>query len=183
MPCPVDTSSPDLLILYEEDAEEWSTYLKQIFSEALNPQSICSYDVGCPNDLKVTAADLLAYKCKLLVLTPGFLASLTTSKRIQLGKILQAPDEVVVLLCGVPSSDDLYKLVHAERGCWELSSDQDAQEYLSVVSCIINSGEATKFLNLDVLSLEVRDVFPMVMQAASIVIDAYFRTLKKTSQC
>ncbi|XP_038648811.1 B-cell scaffold protein with ankyrin repeats-like isoform X2 [Scyliorhinus canicula] len=137
-----DLSSTDLLILYEEEAEEWSTYLKQIFSEALNPQSICSYNVGCPKDLKVATSDLLAYRCKLLVLTPGFLASLTASKRIQLGKILQPPGDVVVLRCGVASSDDLYKVIHAESGFWELCSDQDAQEYLSVVSSIINSGSS-----------------------------------------
>ncbi|XP_041055756.1 B-cell scaffold protein with ankyrin repeats-like isoform X1 [Carcharodon carcharias] len=135
-----ETLSTDLAILYTEEAEEWNAYLKQIFLEALNPQSICSYKVGCLNDLRIATPNLVTYRCKLLVLTPGFLTALTTSKRIQLGKILQPPGEVVVLLCGVPNSDELYKLVPAERGVWELSSDQDAQEYLSVVSSIINSG-------------------------------------------
>ncbi|XP_078061311.1 B-cell scaffold protein with ankyrin repeats-like isoform X2 [Mustelus asterias] len=137
-----DTSSTDLVILYEEEAEEWSTYLKHIFEEKLNPQSICSYKVGCPKDLRIVAPNLVTYKCKLLVLTPGFLTALTTPIRIQLSKILQPPAEVVVLLCGVSNSDELYKLVPAERGAWELSSNQDAQEYQYVVSSIINSGSS-----------------------------------------
>ncbi|XP_067850849.1 B-cell scaffold protein with ankyrin repeats-like isoform X2 [Heptranchias perlo] len=132
--------STDLVILFEEEAEEWSTYLKQIFLEQLNPQSICCYRVACSMDLKTAAPNLASYRCKLLILTVGFLTTLTTPKRIHLSKILQPPDEVVILLCGVPNSDELYKLVPVARGGWEISSEQDPQEYLSVVISIVKSG-------------------------------------------
>ncbi|XP_048469235.1 B-cell scaffold protein with ankyrin repeats-like [Rhincodon typus] len=134
-----EASSRDLVILYEEEAEEWSAYLKQIFLDQLNPKSIHCYKVGCPNDLKIATPELAAYRCKLLVLTPGFLTALTIPKRIHLSKILQPSDEVVLLLCGVPNSDELYQLVSIPRGSCELSSDQDAQDYQSAVISILNS--------------------------------------------
>ncbi|XP_059502913.1 B-cell scaffold protein with ankyrin repeats-like isoform X2 [Stegostoma tigrinum] len=135
-----EASSRDLVILYEEEAEEWSAYLKQIFLDQLNPESIHCFKIGCLNDLKIATPKLAAYRCKLLVLTPGFLTALTIPKRIHLSKILQASDEVVLLLCGVPNSDELYQLVSIPRGICELSSDQDAQDYQSAVISILNSG-------------------------------------------
>uniref|UniRef100_UPI00398EC768 B-cell scaffold protein with ankyrin repeats-like n=1 Tax=Pristiophorus japonicus TaxID=55135 RepID=UPI00398EC768 len=134
------SSRADLVILYEEEAEEWSTYLKQIFLERLDPQNVCCYSVGCANDLQIAVPSLSAYRCKLLVLTTGFLSTLTVAKRVQLSKILQPPGTVVILLCGVPSSNTLYELVPAERGIWEISSEQDPEDYLSVVISIIESG-------------------------------------------
>ncbi|XP_043530449.1 B-cell scaffold protein with ankyrin repeats-like isoform X2 [Chiloscyllium plagiosum] len=135
-----EASNRDLVILYEEEAEEWSAYLKQIFLDQLNPQSIHCFKVGCPNDLKVATSNLTAYRCKFLVLTPGFLTALTTPKRIHLSKILQPSDEVVLLLCGVPNSDEFYKLLSVPRGIYELSSTQNAQDYLSAVISILSSG-------------------------------------------
>ncbi|XP_060707574.1 B-cell scaffold protein with ankyrin repeats-like isoform X2 [Hemiscyllium ocellatum] len=134
-----EASNRDLVILYEEEAEEWSAYLKHIFLEQLNPQSIHCFKVGCPNDLKVATSNLTAYRCKFLVLTPGFLTALTTPTRIHLSKILQTSDEVVLLLCGVPNSDEFYKLLSVPRGICELSSIQNAQDYLSAVISILSS--------------------------------------------
>uniref|UniRef100_V9KFU4 B-cell scaffold protein with ankyrin repeats-like protein n=1 Tax=Callorhinchus milii TaxID=7868 RepID=V9KFU4_CALMI len=136
--------STDLLILHEEEAEEWGRYLVQIFSEHFNQNSLHCYKITNAKELKSAAPQLASYKCKLLILTNGLLTGLTTSMRIHLGKIFQPPDNVVILRCGVVSSDKLYELICAERGYCEISSEQDPQEYLAAVTSIIKPGSLVK---------------------------------------
>lgn len=64
-------------------------------------------------------------------------------RRFFLGRVLTPAAHVVVLLCGVDSLAPLLELVPLDGNeCLQISSEQDAQEYLSTVMDIVGRGKA-----------------------------------------
>lgn len=84
------------------------------------------------------------YTCKLLILSRGLLESLCPLRRFFLGRVLSPANHVVVLLCGVDNLAPLLELVPLDSDqCLQISSEQDAEEYLSTVMDIMGRGEAS----------------------------------------
>lgn len=84
--------------------------------------------------------DLNAYKCKLLILSNSLLKDLTPKKCQFLEEILHSPTSVVTLLCGMESSDPLFQLLSVPGSKWEISTEQEPEDYISVVSQILDRG-------------------------------------------
>lgn len=62
-------------------------------------------------------------------------------RRFFLARVLSPAAHVVVLLCGVDSLTPLLELVPLNGDeCLQISSEQDAHEYLSAVIDIVNKG-------------------------------------------
>lgn len=131
-------------MIYEEDAEEWALYLREVFLNAVKREAILLYCLEnyCLWDLELL--DLNSYKCKLLILSNSLLKNLTPKKCQFLESVLHLPESVVTLLCGVKSSDQFYKSLNISRGRWELSTEQEAEDYISVIKSIIFKGSVAK---------------------------------------
>lgn len=66
---------------------------------------------------------------------------LCPTKRFFLGRLLSPAAHVVVLLCGVESLNPLLELVPLNGDeCTQISSEQDASEYLSTVMDTVRKG-------------------------------------------
>uniref|UniRef100_A0A8C9T8Z9 B cell scaffold protein with ankyrin repeats 1 n=1 Tax=Scleropages formosus TaxID=113540 RepID=A0A8C9T8Z9_SCLFO len=130
----------DLLIIYEEEAKQWASYLKSIFAGLLPTAGILCYDISTVTSNLDESLNLGHYRCKLLVLSQGMLEGLCQIQRFFLARVLQPSAQVVVLLCGVETIDPLLQTVPAIEGCLQLSSEQDAQVYLSTVTEIMQKG-------------------------------------------
>lgn len=84
---------------------------------------------------------LVQYSCKLLILSRGMLEGLCQLRRFFLARVLTPAARVVVLLCGVDSLTPLLDLVPLNGDeCLQISSEQDAHEYLSMVTDIVRRG-------------------------------------------
>ncbi|XP_054603519.1 B-cell scaffold protein with ankyrin repeats [Nothobranchius furzeri] len=84
---------------------------------------------------------LSSYKCKLLILTEGMLESLCQMRRFFLSRVLSPAACVVVLLCGVDSLTPLLELVPLDgEECLQISSEQDAPDYMASVIDIVRKG-------------------------------------------
>ncbi|XP_066240972.1 B-cell scaffold protein with ankyrin repeats isoform X1 [Saccopteryx leptura] len=138
-PAPPENAK-DIIIIYEEDAEEWALYLKEVFLHVVKRESILLYCLEnyCLQDLELLS--LNSYKCKLLILSNSLLKDLTPKKCQFLEKVLHSQASVVTLLCGVTSSDQLYKLLNMSGGRWEISTEQGPEDYISVIESIIFTG-------------------------------------------
>lgn len=67
-------------------------------------------------------------------------------RRFFLARVLTPAAHVVVLLCGVDSLTSLLELVPLNGDeCLQISSEQDAHEYLSTVTDIVRRGMALAF--------------------------------------
>ncbi|XP_075399655.1 B-cell scaffold protein with ankyrin repeats [Tenrec ecaudatus] len=124
-------------MIYEEDAEEWALYLREVFSHAAKKETIVLY---CLENLSLRHFDSLkmnSYKCKLLILSNSLLTDLTPKKCQFLEKVLQSPESVVILLCGVKSSDQLYKLLNLSGDRLEISTEQEPEDYISVIRSVL----------------------------------------------
>ncbi|XP_062430942.1 B-cell scaffold protein with ankyrin repeats [Rhea pennata] len=131
----------DILVIYEQEAEEWALYLKTIFGHILNEEGILLYSLETSSIKHLELFSLSCYKCKLLILSCGLLRSLNQKRGYFLEQLLKPPDNVVILLCGVENSDILYDILTLDGGSKEISTDQEPEEYLSVVTGIIQSGK------------------------------------------
>ncbi|XP_072112648.1 uncharacterized protein [Mobula birostris] len=134
-----DVARRDVVILYGEDAGEWNVYLKDEFLQYRDPEGVCSFQIGLLEDLQTAAHTLADCRCKFLVLTSGLLKSLDSPQSQLLGNVLQPPATVVLLLCGVPSSDEFYNVLPVERRFKEVSAEQEPWEYVSMVISIVES--------------------------------------------
>ncbi|NWJ00176.1 BANK1 protein, partial [Crypturellus undulatus] len=145
----------DVLVIYEQEAEEWALYFKTLFRHILSEEGILLYslDISSINHLELFA--LSCYKCKLLILSCGLLKSLNHKTGYFLEQVLKPPDDVVILLCGVENSDVLYDVLTLDGGSKEISTDQEPEEYLSIVTGIIQSDYQN---NTDVNSSNIRRV-------------------------
>ncbi|KFU93774.1 B-cell scaffold protein with ankyrin repeats, partial [Chaetura pelagica] len=130
-------NTKDILVIYEEEAEEWALYLKSLFGHIVNEGGILLYDLKTLSFKHQELFSLLCYKCKLLILSCGLLNCLNRKRSYFLEQVLKPPDNVVILLCGVENSAILYEILTLDGGSKEISTDQEPEEYLSVVTGII----------------------------------------------
>ncbi|XP_069486805.1 B-cell scaffold protein with ankyrin repeats isoform X2 [Ambystoma mexicanum] len=127
----------DLLVIFEEEAEDWASYLRSIFENNL-VKEIRLYSLEDSSYQHLPA--LACFRCKLLILSQRLLTDLDDMKISFLLHLLHPPDCVVILLCGVDDSDALYELVPIGRVCHEIFTDQDPEHYLSVVRRVMHQG-------------------------------------------
>uniref|UniRef100_A0A3Q1BU84 B-cell scaffold protein with ankyrin repeats n=1 Tax=Amphiprion ocellaris TaxID=80972 RepID=A0A3Q1BU84_AMPOC len=131
----------DLLIIYETEAKQWATYLQSLFTGSISEAGICCYDIATVSSRRDDFLRLSRYTCKLLILSKGMLESFCPMRRFFLARVLSPAAHVVVLLCGVDSLTPLLELVPLNGDeCLQISSEQDAAEYLSTVTDIVRKG-------------------------------------------
>ncbi|XP_029452919.1 B-cell scaffold protein with ankyrin repeats isoform X2 [Rhinatrema bivittatum] len=135
-----DENLTDLLVIYEKEAEEWASYLKAVFEQIVEEGGILLYNLDLSSRQHLESMSLSSYQCKLLILSKGLLENLNREKRKFLVRLLHPPDTVVILLCGLENSDELYDLVPLDRGSREISTDQDPQEYFTAVIDAMQQG-------------------------------------------
>ncbi|XP_064306095.1 B-cell scaffold protein with ankyrin repeats isoform X1 [Phalacrocorax carbo] len=131
----------DILVIYEQEAEEWALYLKSLFGHIVNEGGILLYDIVTSSFKHEELCSLPSYKCKLLILSCGLLNCLNRKRSYFLKQVLKPLDNVVILLCGVQNSEILYEILSLDGGSKEISTDQEPEEYLSVVTGIIQPGK------------------------------------------
>ncbi|XP_036407686.1 B-cell scaffold protein with ankyrin repeats-like [Megalops cyprinoides] len=149
----MSTAAEDLLIIHEAEAEPWASYLRSVFAGPIREEGICCYDIATVSSKKEDFLRLGRYRCKLLILSQGMLEGLCQIRRFFLARVLQPAGAVVVLLCGVDSLAPLREMVPLGEGCLQCSSEQDAQEYLSAVTEIVQRGNQA---SVDVSALTAR---------------------------
>ncbi|XP_060887785.1 B-cell scaffold protein with ankyrin repeats-like [Labrus mixtus] len=136
-------TAKELLIIYETEAEQWATYLHSVFTGPISEAGICCYDIATAGRRPDDFSRLAEYTCKLLILSKGMLEVLGQMQRFFLARVLSPAARVVVLLCGVESLTPLLELVPLNADeCLQISSEQDAHEYLSAVTDIVKKGMA-----------------------------------------
>uniref|UniRef100_A0A673TKK3 B-cell scaffold protein with ankyrin repeats n=1 Tax=Suricata suricatta TaxID=37032 RepID=A0A673TKK3_SURSU len=127
-------------MIYGEDAEEWALYLREVFLHVVKREAVMLYHLENYSFWDLELLSLSSYKCKLLILSNSLLKDLTPKTCQFLEKILHSPESVVTLLCGVKSSDQLYKLLNIAGGSWEMSTEQEPEDYIAVIESIIFRG-------------------------------------------
>ncbi|XP_040886683.1 B-cell scaffold protein with ankyrin repeats-like [Toxotes jaculatrix] len=143
----------ELLIIYETEAEQWATYLKSVFTGPISEAGICCYDIATVSSRRDDFLRLARYTCKLLILSKGMLEGFCQMWRFFLAHVLSPSDNVVVLLCGVESLTPLLEQVPLNGDeCLQISSEQDAHEYLSTVTDIVRKGESGTAANANPLT-------------------------------
>ncbi|XP_029609560.1 B-cell scaffold protein with ankyrin repeats [Salmo trutta] len=143
------SSAEDLLIIYETEAEQWAVYLRSIFAGPVQEGGICCYDIATVTSRREDFLRLGQYKVKLLILSRGMLEGLCQLRRFFLARVLNPAAHVVVLLCGVDSLAPLLEVVPLKGDeCLQISSEQDADEYLSAVTDIVQRGHQAAAGNL-----------------------------------
>lgn len=133
-------NTKDILVIYEQEAEQWALYLKSLFGLIVNEEGILLYDLEKSSFKHQELLCLPSYKCKLLILSCGLLNCLNQKRSYFLEQVLKPPDNVVILLCGVENSEILYEILTLDEGSKEISTDQKPEEYISVVKGIIQPG-------------------------------------------
>ncbi|XP_042135909.1 B-cell scaffold protein with ankyrin repeats isoform X1 [Peromyscus maniculatus bairdii] len=133
-------NAKDILLIHEEDAEEWALYLQEIFIHIVEREAILLYPLWSFSSSHLELLNLNAYKCKLLILSNSLLKDLTPKKCQFLEKILDSPESVVTLLCGMESSRPLFQLLCIPGSKWEISTEQEPEDYISVVRQILYRG-------------------------------------------
>ncbi|XP_009955025.1 PREDICTED: B-cell scaffold protein with ankyrin repeats-like [Leptosomus discolor] len=134
-------NTKDILVIYEQEAEAWALYLKSLFGHIVNEGGILLYNLETSSFKHQELFSLPCYKCKLLILSCGLLNCLNRKTSYFLEQVLKPLDNVVILLCGVENSKILYEILTLDGGIKEISTDQEPEEYLSVVTGIIQPGE------------------------------------------
>ncbi|XP_004174926.5 B-cell scaffold protein with ankyrin repeats [Taeniopygia guttata] len=130
-------NTKDILVIYEQEAEEWALYLKSLFGLIVNKEGILLYNLENSSFKHQELLCLLSYKCKLLILSCGLLNCLNEKRSYFLEQVLKPLDNVVILLCGVENSEILHEILTLDGGSKEISTDQKPEEYISVVKEII----------------------------------------------
>ncbi|XP_060730319.1 B-cell scaffold protein with ankyrin repeats-like [Tachysurus vachellii] len=129
----------ELLIIFEQEAEQWALYIRSILAKSVPETGICCYNIV--SSRQDNFLELNGYKCKLLILSQGMLEGMCQLYRFFLARVLRPETCVVVLLCGVESLDPLLELIPLKgEECLQISSEHDAQEYCSAVLDIIQRG-------------------------------------------
>uniref|UniRef100_A0A8B9UN53 B-cell scaffold protein with ankyrin repeats n=1 Tax=Anas zonorhyncha TaxID=75864 RepID=A0A8B9UN53_9AVES len=118
----------DILVIYEQEAEEWAVYLKSLFGLVLNEEGILLYNLETLSFKHLESFSLPCYKCKLLILSCGLLKCLNRERCCFLEYVLQPPDNVVILLCGVENSEILYEVLTLGGRSREIYTDQEPAE-------------------------------------------------------
>uniref|UniRef100_A0A8C5IKP4 B-cell scaffold protein with ankyrin repeats n=1 Tax=Junco hyemalis TaxID=40217 RepID=A0A8C5IKP4_JUNHY len=140
---PYPENTKDILVIYEQEAEEWALYLKSLFGLIVDKEGILLYDLENSSFKHQELLCLLSYKCKLLILSCGLLNCLNQRRSYFLEQVLKPLDNVVILLCGVENSEILYEILTLAGGSKEISTDQKPEEYISVVKEILQPDHQT----------------------------------------
>ncbi|XP_060790643.1 B-cell scaffold protein with ankyrin repeats-like isoform X3 [Neoarius graeffei] len=132
----------ELLIIFEQEAEQWASYMCSILARSVSETGICCYNIAMVSSRRDNFLELNSYKCKLLILSRGLLEDMCQLYRFFLARVLKPEACVVVLLCGVESLEPLLELIPLKgEECLQISSEQDANEYRSAVLDIIRRGD------------------------------------------
>ncbi|KAM7052265.1 B-cell scaffold protein with ankyrin repeats isoform 2-T2 [Acridotheres tristis] len=177
----------DILVIYEQEAEEWALYLKSLFGLIVNKEGILLYDLENSSFKHQELLCLTSYKCKLLILSCGLLNCLNQKRSYFLEQVLKPLDNVVILLCGVENSEILYEILTLAGGSKEISTDQKPEEYISVVKGIIqpdkpwdeNLGDSVSYIYETVLTDDyqnISDINLSDVRGASEKTDLTFKT-------
>ncbi|XP_039397831.1 B-cell scaffold protein with ankyrin repeats isoform X3 [Mauremys reevesii] len=134
-------NTKDILVIYEEEAEEWALYLKSLFKHIIKEEGILLYNLETLSFQHLESHSLSCYRCKLIILSNGLLKCLDQKRRYFLVRVLEPPGRVVILLCGVENSDVLHEILTLDQRSQEISTDQDPEEYLSIVAGVIQQDE------------------------------------------
>ncbi|XP_068950056.1 B-cell scaffold protein with ankyrin repeats [Petaurus breviceps papuanus] len=135
----------NLLMLYEEEAVEWAVYLRDVLLHVMKMEAMLLYSLNNSSDQHLELLSLKSYKCKLLILSNSLLKCLNPRKCHFLDMLLDSPKSLVILLCGVKSSDELYELLTISRGSQEISTEQEPEDYISVIRSVIQRGSQNYF--------------------------------------
>ncbi|XP_021101103.1 B-cell scaffold protein with ankyrin repeats isoform X2 [Heterocephalus glaber] len=135
--CTMRGNTKGILVMYEEDAEDWAVYLRKLFSQAVETEGILLYRLEHFSLRHLESLSLTSYKCKLLILSGSVLSDLTPKKCEFLEKMLDSPNSVVTLLCGLRSAAPLYESLNIPAGRWELSTEQQPRDYISVIQRVL----------------------------------------------
>ncbi|XP_034356484.1 B-cell scaffold protein with ankyrin repeats isoform X2 [Arvicanthis niloticus] len=133
-------NAKDILLLHEEDAKEWALYLREIFMHVVEREAILLYPLHRFSSSHLEVLNLNAYRCKLLILSNSLRKDMTPKKCQFLQKILHSTGSVVTLLCGMENSDPFYHLLNIPRRRWEMSTEQEPDDYISVIRQILDQG-------------------------------------------
>ncbi|XP_039921775.1 B-cell scaffold protein with ankyrin repeats isoform X2 [Hirundo rustica] len=180
-------STKDILVIYEQEAEEWALYLKSLFGLIVNKEGILLYNLENSSFKHQELLCLLSYKCKVLILSCGLLNCLNQKRSYFLEQVLKPPDNVVILLCGVENSEILYEILTLAGVSKEISTDQKPEEYISVVKGIIqpdkpwdeNPGDSVSYIYEVVLADDhqtISDISLSDVRGASEPTDLAFKT-------
>uniref|UniRef100_A0A8C3QMD4 B-cell scaffold protein with ankyrin repeats n=1 Tax=Cyanoderma ruficeps TaxID=181631 RepID=A0A8C3QMD4_9PASS len=146
-------NTKSILVIYEQEAEEWALYLESLFGLIVNKEGILLYDLENSSFKHQELLCLLSYKCKFLILSCGLLNCLNQKRSYFLEQVLKPPDNVVILLCGVENSEILYEILTLTGGSKEISTDQKPEEYISVVKAIIQPGNIVLLVSSEEIDL------------------------------
>ncbi|XP_044622321.2 B-cell scaffold protein with ankyrin repeats isoform X3 [Equus asinus] len=139
----------DIVMLYEEEAAEWALYLREILLHVVEREAILLYLLENFSLRDLELLSLNSYKCKLLILSNSLLKNLTPKKCQFLEEVLRSPESVVTLLCGVKSADHLYQVLNIPGGRGEISTEQEPEDYISVIESVIFRG-CKDYLEVDI---------------------------------
>ncbi|XP_039997480.1 B-cell scaffold protein with ankyrin repeats-like [Xiphias gladius] len=171
-------TAEELLIIYETEAEQWATYLKSVFTGPISEAGIYCYDITTVSSRRDDFLRLARYTCKLLILSKGMLEGLCQMWRFFLARVLSPAAHVVVLLCGVESLTPLLELVPLNgEECLQISSEQDAHEYLSTVTDIVRKGVPATAANVNPLTCKLSGSEQKVEQMQSTGASVRCRTI------
>ncbi|XP_025029233.1 B-cell scaffold protein with ankyrin repeats, partial [Python bivittatus] len=157
-----------ILVIYEEAAEEWARYLKSIFKHVILEDRILLYDLEAASIHHSEVPFLCSYRCKVLIISNGLLRCLNLKKRHFLDEILQPPERVVFLLCGIEDPTLIYQILNIDKNNRLITTDQGPEDYLAVIADIIQQGphdllslDLERNLRLDDRSVEIEEVTKM----------------------
>ncbi|KAF7252347.1 B-cell scaffold protein with ankyrin repeats, partial [Varanus komodoensis] len=126
-------NTQDILIIYEEDTEEWALYLKSVLVHVVSEDGILLCDLEMASIQPSELQPLYSYRCKLLILSSRLLNCLNLKKRYFLDKILQPPESVVIFLCGIENSAIIYQILNIDQNNQLITTDQDPEVYIAVI--------------------------------------------------
>uniref|UniRef100_A0A8C8VEK7 B-cell scaffold protein with ankyrin repeats n=1 Tax=Pelusios castaneus TaxID=367368 RepID=A0A8C8VEK7_9SAUR len=166
----------DILVIYEEEAKEWALYLKSLCKHIIKEEGILLYNLEISSIQHLESLSLSCYRCKLLILSNGLLKCLNQKRSYFLDRVLDPPSRVVILLCGVENSDSLYERLTLDQRSQEIFTDQDPEEYLSIVAGIIQQD----YLSNSEVNLQLDDRGASVKTDKSLETEVVSRTLETT---
>ncbi|XP_077332755.1 B-cell scaffold protein with ankyrin repeats [Lithobates pipiens] len=132
-------TTKELLVIFEKNGEEWATYLKKLLKTHLNTDAVFLCNLDCESEEMLELLSQSNYQCKLLILTSYLLETFCRNQCAYFFHLLQPSHRVILLLCGVESPEGFYEIFPLEKDCHVILSDEDPNEYISVVSTVMNT--------------------------------------------
>uniref|UniRef100_A0A8C4RH83 Phosphoinositide-3-kinase adaptor protein 1 n=1 Tax=Erpetoichthys calabaricus TaxID=27687 RepID=A0A8C4RH83_ERPCA len=137
--------SCDVLIVYTEEASEWSTYLQHILvsSNLFSTKSIVPYRLDSSITFSNEDVRLFQHsRCILLLMSFSFLDVLRDWTVLEsLKEALCQPSKIVVLLCGVTETEWLEQYFQEWHQWKKLYPEDDPSLYITAVQQIVSEGK------------------------------------------